>query len=320
MVYRLIKTTDNSYTFFNEKFGDVYHNKEGALSEAHFSFLKPLEKFLKEENKFIVFDIGFGLGYNAFLIKEFLIKEEKDFILFSFEKDLGVINLIKRNLDLLPNKEKNKEYKKFFEKVVFLKENEKLKDLKNRKHYLLLGDAKKRVLEVKKLIEGRNFFDYYKIVLHDGFSPIKNKDLWTFEFLSTFFNFEVFITYTNHVKVRSSLLLNDFYLFKTKAFNRKDGGTLALGKKLFKKIEYNEIKRLFEFKELEEKELVFLLTPYSTPFSEFLKFKNTFLFSSKEVKKESSNFKRFREFLKKKRLFEKERIIKDLLCKNLFLI
>jgi len=316
MVYELIKTLDNSYTFFNKSFNDIYHNRKGALSEAKFSFLEPIKRFLEKENKFAIFDIGFGLGYNSFLIKNLLISRNKEFVIFSFEKDDKLIKLIEKNLNLLPNEEKNKEYKKFFGNLVFLQKNKEIKEPKKKNHYLLLGDARIRVLEVKKLIESSFFSDYYKIVLHDGFSPIKNKDLWTFEFLSNFFNFDVFITYTNHVKVRSSLLLSNFYLFKTKAFGRKDGGTIAINKKLFsfkKKIE-----KLFFYELLNEKELCLLLTPYGKPFTEFISLNNSFLLSSNEVKKQKSSFLKFKNLLEKQNYIKKQEFVKDLLIKNLF--
>jgi tRNA U34 5-methylaminomethyl-2-thiouridine-forming methyltransferase MnmC len=316
MKYKIIKTADGSYTFFNEEFKDIYHNKKGALSEAYFSFLEPIKKFLKKENKFIVFDIGFGLGYNAFLIKEFLIKENKDFILFSFEKDLDLIQLINENLNLLPNEEKNEEYKKFFNEIIFLKENENLKSLKNKRHYLFLGDARKRILDVKKLIENKFYSNYYKIVLHDGFSPIKNKSLWTFEFLSTFFNFEVFITYTNHAKVRTSLLLNNFYLFKTKAFGRRDGGTLAINKGF---CTYYKKTNLFYYEQLNEKELSFLLSPYGRPFTDFISFKDLFLFTSNEIKKEKNSFLQFAHLLKNYDYLKSQDIIRNLLVNSLFI-
>ena len=58
---KLIKTKDNSFTFFNEEFQEHYHSISGALEEANKKFIEPLE--LKDG--MTILDICFGLGYNT---------------------------------------------------------------------------------------------------------------------------------------------------------------------------------------------------------------------------------------------------------------
>lgn len=309
-MYKLIKTEDNSFTFYNSLFKDYYHNKKGALSESYFSFLKPIEKFLKEKNNFIIFDIGFGLGYNSFLIKEFLEKNKKNFIIFSFEKDKNLLYLIEKNKDLLPNKEKNKVYNKFIKEIKIFESKIEI-ELKEKEHYLIIGDVRKEIFKVKKLIENEKFSSYYFIVLHDGFSPNKNKELWSFEFLTNFYGYDIFITYTNHPKVRSSLLLNNFFLFKTNAFGRKNGGTLGLNKKML----INE--NLFEKENLNIKELLILLTSYGKPYFDFLKIDKLNYLTTNDLKKEKNLFILFSKFFEKLDYLETQKIIKSLLVNKI---
>ncbi len=335
MAYKLIKTNDGSFSLFNEKYKDYYHNIEGALSESYFSFLLPIKKFLIKFDNFIIFDIGFGLGYNSFLIKRFLKEKKKKFIIFSFEKDKQIIEFIKKNKEILPNKEKNKDYKKFLEEINIIDEKKekitnKCIDLKGN-HYLIMGDANKTVIQIKKLLklwenEKKNKVNsntnlttnFLKIVLHDGFSPVKNKDLWCFEFLSYFYDFDIFITYTNHPKVRSSLLINNYILFKTKAFGRKNGGTLGIKKENFKKIEKNLLNPKI-ITVVDDKELCILLTKYGKPFFLFSYFENIPILSYHDIKKEKAIFLQIKKIIEKKEYYEKLEIIKKLLIESLFI-
>jgi predicted methyltransferase len=88
---------------------------------------------------------------------------------------------------------------------------------------LLLGDARERVREV----EG---FDA-DAIFHDGFSPYKNPELWTLDFLALLTKLlkrdGVWVSYTSSLAVRKALKLLGFNLQSTSPVGRKMGGTKA---------------------------------------------------------------------------------------------
>ena len=92
MSYSFYKTEDKSLTLFNKDYKDFYHSRKGALKEALYQFLYPIKEFLKINNDFCFFEIGFGLGYNALTTSYFLDKIKKNYSYFSIEKDKNLFD------------------------------------------------------------------------------------------------------------------------------------------------------------------------------------------------------------------------------------
>lgn len=235
MNYSFYKTGDKSLTLFNKDYKDFYHSKKGALKEALYQFLYPIKKFLKANNGFSFFEIGFGLGYNALVTSYFLEKIGKEYSYFSIEKDRKLFDFLLKNCQ----KFKIKDYCTF------------LKDFKEK---IFFEDALS--FDFEKLSKLRN---KYLIIYHDAFSPSKNKELWTFFFFKKLkkSNFDFLLTFTSNPRVRVALFLNNYFVLPT--FRIGGGsGTIA-----FKDLDYLDY---LNFKNYSIKELVLLFSNYSTPY------------------------------------------------------
>ncbi len=65
---RLVTTKDGSHTLFNEKIGDSYHSRHGAVQESRYVFLEQgLEKIAEFQSDIHILELGFGTGLNAAL-------------------------------------------------------------------------------------------------------------------------------------------------------------------------------------------------------------------------------------------------------------
>lgn len=66
MIVRKVKTADNSYTLFSQKYNQNYHSINGAVTESSHIFIKlGLRSF--ENRKIRILEIGYGTGLNAIL-------------------------------------------------------------------------------------------------------------------------------------------------------------------------------------------------------------------------------------------------------------
>jgi tRNA U34 5-methylaminomethyl-2-thiouridine-forming methyltransferase MnmC len=207
-------TKDGSYTLIAKEYGEPYHSlTAGAIGECIEKFLKPSGLLERAEGSKIIkaVDVGFGLGYNVAVMLKHLRDVKKDIAIevISFEKELpkevppppdSYLPYWKLLWDNLPSFEKDG--------ISFR---------------LLLGDARERVREV----EG---FDA-DAIFHDGFSPYKNPELWTLDFLALLTKLlkrdGVWVSYTSSLAVRKALKLLGFNLQGTSPVGRKRGGTKA---------------------------------------------------------------------------------------------
>jgi tRNA U34 5-methylaminomethyl-2-thiouridine-forming methyltransferase MnmC len=72
-----VMTADGSKTIFNEKIGENYHSRHGALQESQHVFLKSgLIHFLEkhQETKASVLEVGFGTGLNFLVTADYCLK------------------------------------------------------------------------------------------------------------------------------------------------------------------------------------------------------------------------------------------------------
>ncbi len=210
----IVQTQAGDYTLVHPAYGEPYHSvSAGSVKECLEKFLLPSglpykAKHLEEIN---LLDIGFGLGYNvAVAIKK--LKEINPHIqlrVISFEKELPEI------VPPLP------EEFRYFHNLIWdnLPEFEK----EGISFKLYLGDARENILEVSE------FFAH--AVFHDGFSPYRNPELWSLEFLAQVKRLMspegVWVSYTSSLPVRKALRELGFRLSSTESIGRKRGGTKA---------------------------------------------------------------------------------------------
>jgi len=225
-----VKTKDCSFTFVDQNYGEPYHSiTAGAITECIEKFIEPSDLLQKAESaKLIaVVDVGFGLGYNtAVLIKKLRdINKKVNIQILSFEKTLLE--------EVLPPPEEYRPYWRMLWNNLpeFEKEGIGFK--------LLLGDAREKVQEVKDF--------QADAIFHDAFSPYKNPELWSLDFLKRVTSFlkpeGVWVSYTSSLAVRKALKILGFNLQNTKAVGRKLGGTKA-GKKIEQNLSDADLRKL----------------------------------------------------------------------------
>ena len=211
---RLVKTEDGSYTLWSGEFGEPYHSiTAGAVREALEKFVLPSRIVEKAalRGRVRILDVGFGLGYNVavalYKIREAAPKAQVEVI--SLEKDLS------RDIPILPEP-----YGRFHELIIELLPEGEREGVSVR---VLLGDARKRV---RSLIG----FDA-DAVFHDPFSPYKNPEMWSLEFLEMIERSMdpegYWVSYTSSLPVRRALMDLGFRVGSSKPVGRKRGGTVA---------------------------------------------------------------------------------------------
>jgi uncharacterized protein len=210
-----IKTDDNSFTFYSPKYKENYHSIAGAASEAEYKFVIPvkLEEKLAASCHLKLLDIGFGLGYNAITAVKASIKLKTKLSITSLEMDYNTLNM---GLSLY--QEDSLEHEIISSLLKYSKWNDS-----NNSINLIVGDARKKI--------DKNRFDYYDIIFLDAFSPQKNPELWTYDFINILYNLltlnGVLVTYSSAFPVRGAMLRCGFTVGETEAFGRKKGGTIA---------------------------------------------------------------------------------------------
>ncbi len=227
----LVPTSDGSLTLINKFYGEPYHSQTaGAIRESLYKFIYPskiLEKARKEEIIRIL-DVGFGLGYNIAIALKHIweINPNVKVEIVSLEKD------VKKDIPLLP--EPYKEFHKLVLSAIPEYEDEKLK------LRVFLGDARK---EIRKLTNFKA-----NAVFHDAFSPYKNPELWTYEFLKLIKEnidpYGYWVSYSSALCVRKALFLLGFQVGSSREVGRKRKGTVASLKAPVPPLDEDEVRKL----------------------------------------------------------------------------
>ncbi len=213
---RLI-TTDGSVTFYSDEFGECYHSQIGAISEAFAVYVEPCQiEELASQGKLRILDIGFGLGYNsaAAIYQVQGTDSACKLEIIGIENDSKVLGIIS-SLSLSPRLEESYEIVKQAAKLrSYSKGNISLR--------IILDDARKVIQDI-----GGEF----DCVFLDPFSPPKNPELWTVDFLTQVYRKmkkeAVLSTYSAASAVRSGLLSAGFRIGRGPATSLKREGTLA---------------------------------------------------------------------------------------------
>lgn len=214
-VFQGIKTEDGSPSLYHPKYRQHFHTLAGARSEAEKKFVEAvnLHQILKTQKSVKLLDIGFGLGYNA-VAAAIAAESVKagELKITSLENDIQVLKV---SLDLF---EKNSMHRAVIESLL------------DTGHWqgdyaeivLLLGDARRSVIELK---------DKFDCIFMDGFSPDKNPELWSYDFIRELTKClapaGLIVTYSSAYPIRGAMLRCGLHVGQTGAFGRKRGGTIA---------------------------------------------------------------------------------------------
>ncbi len=213
-----IRTNDGSYTFFHPAYGEHFHTTAGAKSEAHRKFIEPcgIRGELETGREIRMLDVGFGLGYNA--MESARLAEEVGngrLIITSLEKDPETAKFAESAhegdgfyLEILDALRKQRRWSGRFSCID-----------------IIYGDAR---ATLKELLIRQGKFDF---ILLDPFSPGKNPELWTYDFIrilaGTLADGGIIATYSAAYPVRGALMRCGFAVGESRPFGRKRGGTLA---------------------------------------------------------------------------------------------
>ena len=145
-------TADGSVGLYNKELDEIYHDENGAKKEAFEKFVKPV--LMYKDKPVDILDICYGIGYNTKTAIEYLhkiksidcleIDEELVGKSYEFEFDEKINKTIEKNL-------KEPDFIHFY-----------------------IDDARKTIKKLDKK---------YDIIFHDGFSPQKQAQLWSEEFI-----------------------------------------------------------------------------------------------------------------------------------------
>jgi uncharacterized protein len=210
-----IKTEDNSFTFYSPQYKENYHSIAGAASEAENKFIIPskLEEKICQNRSIKLLDIGFGLGYNAVSAIKTSLKLNGKLSITSLEKDNNTLNM---GISLFHKETlENKIITSLQKDLVWSDNNNLIK--------LIIGDARKALC--------KNNTTPYDIIFLDAFSPQKNPEMWSYDFLKILYenisDDGILITYSSAFPIRGALIRCGFHIGTTVPFGRKKGGTVA---------------------------------------------------------------------------------------------
>jgi len=202
-----VKTEDGSITLYSKEYDEKYHTIAGAYSEALNKFIIP-SNLLDDPYDKRVLDIGFGLGYNSFVLINHVEKFNPNLSIFSVEKDKELLRLAVYE-----------KYKKYYYELY---ENGQI-NINNISLNIFIGDARLVIKNFEK-----KFFD---VVFLDPFSPPKNPELWAIQFIrelkSLLRENGRIITYSSALPVINAFIRSGFYVGYTQSFGRKRGGLIA---------------------------------------------------------------------------------------------
>jgi len=240
--FSLATTSDGSFSLYESKLDELYHNRAGAYTEAMVTYVKPALQFLqgaKPGAEIKVLDSCFGLGYNSLALANASInnninKSNSNFN-SNFNFDIDAIEIDHSVLELVP---------KVIEQACLSDLHQALTakqiDLK-----LFVGGkialtgVKFQVLicDLRHFLKEQTATEpLYDLIFHDPFSPKKVPELWSIDLLQHYYRLmgdeSSLLTYSSAPAVRGALLDLGFKVFRTTALGGKSGGTMAVKSKL----------------------------------------------------------------------------------------
>ena len=215
LAFHGVTTEDGSPSLYHPKYRQHFHTLAGARSEAEKKFTEAvnLHQILNTQANINLLDIGFGLGYNAVVAVNAAesVKSGK-LKIKTLENDIQVLKV---SLDLFGKDSLHREI---------------LQSLLDTGHWqgdfaeidLIIGDARSSVLELD---------EKFDCIFMDGFSPDKNPELWTYDFIRELTKLitpkGLIVTYSSAYPVRGAMLRCGLSVGQTDAFGRRRSGTIA---------------------------------------------------------------------------------------------
>lgn len=225
---KLILTADGTETFLNEDLGESYHSQTGALEEAFKKFAEPAKiKERVKQSQLKILDICSGLFYNSAAALDLAgeTKENQGIEIFALEKDWRIIEKVE---EVNPPFVSYSFFKKFVKEIKKTKKKEEQTfnffcPKKKARIYLLIGDARQRIRELKR--------DYFEIIFLDPFSPRTAPEMWEVSFFREMYRVlkeqGLLLTYSCARLVRENMKKAGFFYIDGPRVSRRGPGTLG---------------------------------------------------------------------------------------------
>jgi len=216
-----VKTDDGSYTLYHPVYKQNFHSGAGAQSESLFKFINPcrIKEKLEEGRTVEILDIGFGLGWNVVKSVELSESLGTGYLkILSLEKDVKTLEAALS----LP------EISALHAEILSTLLNGNIWKGKKTEVEVIFNDARSSVRKCQRRFDA---------VYLDAFSPDKNPELWTYDFIRKLKGLmkedAVLATYSAAFPVKGALIRSGFHTGESPAFGRKNGGAVASLKESF---------------------------------------------------------------------------------------
>ena len=216
-----VKTTDGSFTLYHPKYKQHFHSLAGAETESQQKFVlssnlaERLQYFAKNKLEPLrLLDIGFGLGYNAFAALDCAIEADLPIEIISCEFDTKtLVEAVK----IMPP------------------EKAEIIQMLLRENYWTNGKQSLKIYfnDARKTLQGFVKDKIFNVIFMDGFSPDKNPELWSFDFIRVLKhhldnNSGIICSYSSAFPVGGAFLRNRLKLRSGINYGRNKGGFVAL--------------------------------------------------------------------------------------------
>lgn len=246
----IIETRDGSTTLYSDRFGQHYHNPNGAVAESRKVFFETagVPAKLTERNHLTIFETGFGTGLNLILMLDYLKESESscsvDYVSIEAypitEGQAAELNFGKE----LAGYEPNRVLKDIFERV---KSGWNRVSLGNRLTLHLFNGFFDAIEDVALDRKADIFF-------HDPFSPEVNPELWTKEVFEKLLTIAadkaLLVTYCAASSARAAMAAAGWYVARAPGALGKREMTIASPKperlEQFKRVNEERLKKRYE--------------------------------------------------------------------------
>jgi tRNA U34 5-methylaminomethyl-2-thiouridine-forming methyltransferase MnmC len=194
MSLKIISTSDQSQTLYNDALDETYHSRHGAYQESVHVYITSGLDELKSKKQISVFEMGFGTGLNVLLTQMFAETHEIDIHLTTIELyPLG--KEIWSQLEYARTPEERLVYTQ-------LHEAKWEEDTKVSPHFSI---RKKKVSLLEFTASAA-----FDIIYWDAFGPEVQPELWTLEVFQKLFGFlalgGILVTYSAKGQVRRNMV------------------------------------------------------------------------------------------------------------------
>lgn len=207
---RIETCRDGSHTLYSDRFGQFYHNPNGAVAESLHVFFETsgILVDLRQHKPVKVLEIGFGTGLNALLLADAKIRlNSSSAVTFQSVEAYPIALDIARNLnygEYLADQKLGEHLVPIFTRLQTESAAYQIPDV-------LQLDVFRGTVEEAAFKEG-----YYNYVFHDPFSPEVNAELWSaplFQKLKTACSPDaVLTTYCAATKARGAMVVGGWHV------------------------------------------------------------------------------------------------------------